>query len=352
MRTTCRHCHKPLIHVRADAQYHPNCRVAAWRLRQVPPPAPRWLGHAPNFSSRPAPDGGLSREELGERLLEIAEREDEGEPKTGRRYYYLALSHGYVSPDMSATTEGKKSRDAAYDRVIAVLGALRMQGRLGWHMVLDLTRELVEWQTYRSPREAREDMRRNYDEDRWIGQPYYPTLIVEKDTLEPICKPIAQRWQMPFASSRGYGSLTLQHDTAAMFLRRHAADIRNRLDRTKQWPKVYFISDLDPSGLDLERTWKEVLAEFGVATSWERIALTLDQVRDPALDIERLSIGVKPSDSRSKAYIAQYGRRCWEADILPAVVIERDLDFHIGRWIDHKQWKRREAEIERARKLL
>jgi hypothetical protein len=194
---------------------------------------------------------------------------------------------------MSATTEGKKSRDAAYDRVIVVLGALRMQGRLGWHMVLDLTRELVEWQTYRSPREAREDMRRNYDEDRWIGQPYYPTLIVEKDTLEPICKPIAQRWQMPFASSRGYGSLNLQHDTAAIFLRRHAADIRNRLDRTKQWPKVYFISDLDPSGLDLERTWKEVLAEFGVATSWERIALTLDQVRDPALDIERLSIGVK-----------------------------------------------------------
>jgi hypothetical protein len=61
---------------------------------------------------------------------------------------------------MSATTGGKKSRGAAYDRVIAVLGALRMQGRLGWHMVLDLTRELVEWETFRSPREARASMPR------------------------------------------------------------------------------------------------------------------------------------------------------------------------------------------------
>jgi hypothetical protein len=34
-------------------------------------------------------------------------------------------------------------------------------------------------------------MRRNYEEDRWLGQKYFPVLIVEKDTLEPICQPIA-----------------------------------------------------------------------------------------------------------------------------------------------------------------
>jgi hypothetical protein len=73
---------------------------------------------------------------------------------------------------------------------------------------------LDQWQTYGSSREARAAMRRSYDEDRWLGQPYFPVLIVEKDTLEPICQPIAQRWQMPFASSRGYSSLKLQHDVA------------------------------------------------------------------------------------------------------------------------------------------
>ena len=204
MKTTCKHCHKPLVHLRAGAQYHPSCRVAAWRAR-----------HKPIAQRR-------AREELGERLLEIAEQGDDGAPKTGRRFYYLALSHGYIAPSMNATEEAKKARAAAYNLVTATLGALRKQGSLGWHAVLDLTRELDEWQTYGSPREARAEMRRTYTEDRWIGQPYYPIFIVEKDTLEPVCKPMARRWQMPFASSRGHASLTLQHDVADMLCRRHA----------------------------------------------------------------------------------------------------------------------------------
>jgi hypothetical protein len=148
--------------------------------------------------------------ELAEHLLEIAEKEDDGEPKTGRRFYYLALSHGYIAADMSDTEEGKKSRQKAYMRVTGLLGNLRKEGRLSWRMVLDLTRELDERLTYGSPRDAREATRQYYDEDRWLEQEYFPILIVEKDTLEPVCQPLAERWQMPFASSRGYSSLKLQ----------------------------------------------------------------------------------------------------------------------------------------------
>jgi hypothetical protein len=129
-------------------------------------------------------------------------------------------------------------------------------GALGWDAVLDLTREMDQWQVFGSPREARADLRKYYAEDRWLGQPYFPILVVEKDTLEPICKPIAQGWQMPFASSRGYSSLTLQHDVAELLLHRHA--------RTGQRAVVLFVSDLDPSGLDLQRAWQEALRDFGV----------------------------------------------------------------------------------------
>jgi hypothetical protein len=180
------------------------------------------VSRARNADGTPA----LSRAELAKRLDEIADRDDSGKPKTGRRYYYLALSHGYIKPDMSDTPEGKKSRDAAYDRVTAVLGAMRKAGMLAWHMVLDLTRELDEWQTYNSPREARAALRRRYDEDRWLGQPYFFVLVVEKDTMEPICRPIASRWQIPFASSRGYSSLKLQRDVAKMIRERHCEHLR------------------------------------------------------------------------------------------------------------------------------
>jgi hypothetical protein len=330
---TCGRGGKPFVTTRSDARYCTvRCRVAAMRKRQAPPPVLVW-------------DDGRSRrvnDELSEHLLEIAERDDDGAPKTGRRYYYLALSHGYIDVDMTDTPAGKKSRDNAYKTVTAKLGALRMAGRLGWNMVLDLTRELDEWETFDSPREARASMRRHYSEDRWLGQWRYPVLIVEKDTLEPICKPIASRWQMPFASSRGYSSLKLQHDLAEMLLARFV--------KTKQVPVIYFVSDLDPSGLDLQRAWEEALNNFGVAHKMRRIGLTPDQVHDH--DLDRLAIEVKPSDSRTKKFVEEYGDRCWEADVLPASVIAEAIDEDVRSWLDAKKWEQREAEIERARQLL
>jgi hypothetical protein len=285
-----------------------------------------------------------SRADLAKSLLLSAKRDDGGKPKTGRRYYYLAISHGYISPDMSDSRAGKRSRDAAYDAVIETLGKLRMMGELGWDMVLDLTRELTEWKVFTSPREARAEMRATYDEDRWLGQPYYPVLVVEKDTLVPTCEPMAMRWQMPFASSRGYSSLRLQYDVARMLNERYA--------RTGQPALVYFVSDLDPSGPDLQRAWEDALANFAVPVEFVRLALTREQVDQ--IDNARLRRGieVKPSDSRAKGYVAQYGNRCWEADILPAQVIEQALDDHIRSWLDVRRWNERQQAIERARGSL
>jgi hypothetical protein len=57
--------------------------------------------------------------------------------------------------------------------------------------------------------------------------------------------------------------------------------LNHRYARTGQWAIVYFISDLDPSGLDLQRAWEEALANFGVRVSeFVRIGLTREQVDD------------------------------------------------------------------------
>ena len=69
------------------------------------------------------------------------------------------------------------------------------------------------------------------------------------------------------------------------------------------------------------------MRDFNVECTFERIGLTMEQVEEHGLD--RLSIEVKPSDSRSAAYIAEYGDRCWEADILPADVIERAINVEV-----------------------
>jgi hypothetical protein len=351
MRASCKHCFKSFNPLRSGAQYcSSRCRVAAHRQRHVPPAVTSWHGrttklrmvsHRLNSDGKPA----LARGELAEKLLDIAANDDDGQPKTGRRYYYLALSHGYIQPDMGDSEQAKKSREAAYDTITEILGVLRKSGRLDWEMVLDLTRELDQWEMFGSPREARAAVRKSYDEDRWVGQPYYPILIVEKDTMEPVCKPMADRWQMPFASSRGYASLKLQYDVARLLRERHT--------RQGQHAIVYFISDLDPSGLDLQRAWREALMDFYVpVANFVRIGLTREQV--DALDnpILRQGIQVKPSDSRAEKFIEQYGDRCWETDILPAAVIEETINSHIRMWLDAKRWRRRDREIEAARALL
>jgi len=91
--------------------------------------------------------------------------------------------------------------------------------------------------------------------------------------------------------------------------------------RTLPCPKAVLFHLNDPSGLDLERAWREELDNFGVAIEdFVRISLNRDQLGGLP---ERLASGieVKPSDSRSARYVELYGDRCWEADILPASIL-------------------------------
>jgi hypothetical protein len=98
--------------------------------------------------------------------------------------------------------------------------------------------------------------------------------------------------------------------------------------------------------------WEDALESFGVPYQIVRVGLTREQVDDLANPRLRQGIEVKPSDSRARAYIGQYGDRCLETDILPADVIETALDTHVRSWLDARLWARRDRDVEQARSLL
>jgi hypothetical protein len=57
--------------------------------------------------------------------------------------------------------------------------------------------------------------------------------------------------------------------------------LNRRYARTGQKAVILFVSDLDPSGLDLQRSWQGALDNFGVIyAKFIRIGLTRDQVRN------------------------------------------------------------------------
>ena len=136
--------------------------------------------------------------------------------------------------------------------------------------------------------------------------------------------------------------MKLQHDVARNVQERYAA--------TKQLARVYFISDLDPSGLDLQRAWEKAMNNFLAMCIFKRIALTQEQVDEH--DLGAFALEVKPSDTRSKAYVPEHGPQAWEVDVLEPGVIRAAIDDDIREWLDDDAWQRREIEIDAARRLL
>ena len=84
-------------------------KIKQHRLKLRSPPATGWSGdplqlHINSRTHNADGSLALSKSELGERLLELAHVADGGAPKTARRFYYLALLHGYIRPDMALAT--------------------------------------------------------------------------------------------------------------------------------------------------------------------------------------------------------------------------------------------------------
>jgi hypothetical protein len=85
-----------------------------------------------------------------------------------------------------------KARLNAYKRVTNAV-ALRMNGRMGRGVDHGRNREPL---TFRRSTRCTANAARHHDEDWWLGRTLHG-LIVEKDTMQPVCKPIADRWKSP-----------------------------------------------------------------------------------------------------------------------------------------------------------
>src|SRR5258707_7501006 len=106
MRTTCKNadCGKPFIAERGGARYcSVRCRVAAHRKRQVPELEVMWLdGKRRNVTDA-----------LAEHLIKIAQRDDDGAPKTGRRVSFLARRHRDNDVGIRDTVARQRTRRVA-----------------------------------------------------------------------------------------------------------------------------------------------------------------------------------------------------------------------------------------------
>lgn len=240
--------------------------------------------------------------EIIDQVAQVLEEYKDHLPMTGRQVFYrLVGSFGYPKDEK------------AYKSLLAKLARARRAGYIPFSAIRDdgvVHRERGFATNPASSLNTAALYLENYSINRQIGQPQYIELWVEAAGMVPQAYSVASRYGIPVYSSGGFNSVTMKHGAASRFIRRFCDESLPAVPTL-----VLHVGDHDPSGVSIYENLSRDIPQFvaditydeaGEASElaamayrvsqWDRIAVTMDQVRE--YDLE--SAPPKPSDSRSR----------------------------------------------------
>lgn len=235
-------------------------------------------------------------------------------------YYQFVAHHGLANTEQS------------YNMLGTVISEARLAGRLDWNAIDDRGRTTDSNNHWRSPADILEACAAQFRYDTWADQPWHLEVMVEKDALAGVLRPVCAQLDIAFSANKGYASSS------------HLYRVGKRLKaKMRQGKKIaiLYLGDHDPSGIDMGRDVRDRLALFSGAGFWcddeyEMQENGIDKpgvvVADEWLDdfkIDRLALNMpqvrqynpppnpaKMSDSRAHGYVRQFGYESWELDAL------------------------------------
>ena len=165
-----------------------------------------------------------------------------------RQVYYRLVAAGQI-PNVQKE----------YAAVQDLLTRARYAGLVDWDAIEDRNREPEKRRDWQSAKNLVEEAARGFRLDRWVGQPFYVELWVEKAALAGVLAPIADDYHVVLMVNRGYSSASAMKESADRI--RARCSPRGAHDR----PVILYVGDHDPSGEDMVRDIRERLIEFGVS---------------------------------------------------------------------------------------
>jgi len=260
----------------------------------------------------------------------LAEYEAQGLVLTLRQLYYQFVARGFLA-----------NKQKNYKKLGRVIGDARLMGRVSWDSIEDRTRSLKLLEHFAGPQEALDKLARWYAVDLWQNQQWRPEVWIEKDALTGVIEKVCDENDVPYFSCRGYTSLS---------------EMWRASERLKRWlsagqrPFIIHFGDHDPSGVDMSRDIFARLSQtFGADCDFERVALTMAQVEEH----QPPPNPVKQTDSRYKAYVAEFGvEECWELDALEPSKFRELIEVALSPLRDQATWDADLKERERVREQL
>lgn len=196
-------------------------------------------------------------------LALLAEHERAGAVPTSIRFLFYELEgRGVVPKSYGPNIKRKPSQD-----VSDALMHLRVHGLVPWDHLVDETRSLTNGRTAASIGDYLVDTVALARIDRWAGEPA-PLILCESRSLAGVLDELAYQYAAPIAATNGQSGGFLVTDLVPLL-----TDPRRR---------VLYLGDFDWCGTQIETATRRTLTEHSgrefTADTWERIALTAEQV--------------------------------------------------------------------------
>lgn len=259
------------------------------------------------------------------------------------------------------------NNDKEYKKLGELINNARLAGLIDWTAIEDRTRRLRELAHWESPADLMDSVAYQYAIDKWEGQEYRVEVWVEKDALVDVVGKACNRLDVPYFSCRGY--------TSATEMWRAAQRLMSYWVEHQAQPIILHLGDHDPSGKDMSRDIEERIGLFCThaaeedasyfgryvqpdddgdycdgwpGLTFERIALNYDQ-------IEQYSPPPNPTklkDTRSAAYMREFGETCWELDALEPAVLDNLITTNIEYYLDREEFDAHRNKQEEQRQDL
>ncbi len=253
-------------------------------------------------------------------------------PLTVRQVHYKLLN----DPPLTQVTKERNERwrytndPASYNKLSSLLVSARYLRHVPLTALDDPTRisQEYEFRTWDSSAQFIRDQTRGflsgYQRHRLEGQRNHVELLIEKNTLLNIVKPVADRFMLPYSVNRGYGNPSLWRK---MELRWKHSKARRFILLT--------ISDHDPEGFDLIDDATRSLRDLHhVPVDVVRVGLTMEQIEledaPPAF--------AKETSSRFKQYVERTGsKECWEVEAIDPEFLQDEVHDAVLSVLDVEQ---------------
>lgn len=243
-------------------------------------------------------------------IMAVLAEFDQYLPMTLRQLFYQLL-HYTDAPHWKQKRKGQAEPQPVdvYSALGRTLKWMRIDGRINRDVIIDEHRILTIKAGYSSPEDFIDSqlyrLGRGYSRCNAQKQPRHIEVWLEKAALLRLVEPVADQYCRRVVVCKGYNSVTFQ----TQFYDRAMQAIGYGMV-----PTVLYLGDWDPSGENMLHAAVQTLQdELGLdGVEYYRCGLNPEHFGI----IQKNPVPIKPSDSRSKKFIAKYGDVAYELDAL------------------------------------